>query len=133
MTKGKILFYVCSGLVLLIIAGALYHFNQEFFQQKQIITIFTAKEIKTPELAYYWHFLIVFAIGFLVREFFRVVTWIGKRKDAKELNRKVRMQQDKITALENELELIRGGSGMADYAEAPRDDGQEIVYSKEGA
>lgn len=133
MTKGKIIFYVTSWVVLAVMAYIVYSYNHDFFQNKQVITILDIEPIKTGELSYAWHFFIVFAIGFLVREYFRIVAWFGKRKESKELNRKVRMQQDRITALENELELIRGGSSdTVDYAEAPKEEGEEIVYSKEG-
>lgn len=133
--KGKLLFYGLSLAVLAIIALCLYFFNQEFFNTTKSITIIKAKEINTPELAYYWHFLIVFAFGFVVREFFRIVAWFGKRKGVKDLNRKVRRQQEKITTLENELELIRSGSpGMEQgvLESGKSSDDAEIIYSKEG-
>ena len=132
--KGKLLFYGLSFAVLAIIAICLYFFNQEFFDTKKAITILKTSEINTPELAYYWHFLAVFVLGFVVREFFRVVSWFGKRKNVKDLNRRVRMQQEKITTLENELELIRGSSQGQDrdILEAEKSGDTEIIYSKEG-
>jgi len=133
--KGKILFYVASFLSFAVIAFFIYLFNQEFFNTKQsIIVLKEIKEIKSPEWAFYWYFLIVFALGFVVREFYRIVAWFGKRKGVKDLNRRVRRQREKITALENELELIRSGSpGMEqDVLEAGKSDDSEIIYSKEG-
>jgi len=108
MKKVKIAFL----LIILVFAGVFVYQNKIFFMAKQSLslTLPFLETLHTPELPHAVLFLVFFLTGFLIAYFFGLYDRFKSKKTVKNLNAAAAAQQDELTALKRELELLRGAS-----------------------
>jgi uncharacterized membrane protein len=107
MRKFKIGFWaVIFGLM-----GIVIFQNQDFFMAKQSLRIdLILTKYETPELHRAILFAGIFLTGFIISYIFALIDRLRFRKAVKSLGAEIDSQNENITSLINELEVLKGGS-----------------------
>ena len=108
MKKVKIAFW----LIILVFVSVFVYQNMDFFMAEQSLrlNLGVLETFHTPELPHAVLFLVFFLTGFLIAYFFGLYDRFKSNKTIKSLNAADTAQQDELTALKRELELLRGAS-----------------------
>jgi uncharacterized integral membrane protein len=109
---------IAIWLIILVFVGVFVYQNKIFIMAKQSLslTLPFLETLHTPELPHAVLFLVFFLTGFLIAYFFGLYDRFKSKKTVKNLNAATAAQQDELSALKKELELLRGASPVGSTA-----------------